>query len=295
MKVNMKRIVVIVVSLFAISCGGKQEKSSTLESRNFAAERETFFSGLHHSPDEISASLIPGLVGFDPTLLNEAASFFHYIGNDVKAASNLGIYLSDLNYCVLYKQSTHTRKYFDAVLELSKTIGIEKTTLDFLATRYADNIERNDSVKLVIDQLFEKSTAGLQGTNRERLAGIAMAAYQIENLHLVLSELESLPENLTEEQAQSQKLLLQYVLKQKGKFEITHNFLKTFSDPLDPNKNPNYPFFDNALRELIGAYTQLIQSNQEGQDKILHMKNNPALRDLKEKTNNLRAKIISND
>ena len=93
----MKTTVIVVLSLFIISCGGKQEKSSTLESRNFAAERETFFSGIHHSPDEISATLIPSLVGFDATLLNDAASFFHYVGNDVKAASNLGIYLSDLN------------------------------------------------------------------------------------------------------------------------------------------------------------------------------------------------------
>jgi hypothetical protein len=291
----MKRIVVIVLGLFIISCGGKQEKSSTLESRNFDAERETFFSGLHHSPDEITMILIPGLAGFDSTLLNDASSFSQYIGNDVKAASNLGIYLSDLNYCVLYKQSTSTKKYFDAVYELSRTIGIEKTTLDFLAKRYADNIARNDSVKLVMNQLFDKSTSGLRGTDRERLAGIAMAAYQIENLHLVLSALESLPENLTEEQLQSQKLLLQYVLNQQGKFEITHNFLKTFSDPLDPNKNPNYPFFDNALRELIGSYSQLVQSNQEGQAKILQMKNNPVLSTLKEKTNNLRTKIISND
>ena len=78
----MKHIVVIVLGLFIVSCGGKQEKSSTLESRNFAAERETFFSGLHHNPDEITMTLIPGLAGFDSTILNDAASFSQYIGND---------------------------------------------------------------------------------------------------------------------------------------------------------------------------------------------------------------------
>jgi len=284
----MKNIALLTLGVLFISCGGKKEKEPSLKSQNFAAARNAFFSSLHN-PKETFINLSPGLPEFDPKVLNNPESYFQYISSDIKAAANLGIYLSDLNYCILYKADGSIKKYFEVSYELSKVIGIEKNTLDFLANRYAQNITSNDSVKLVMQQLLDQATVGLQGTNREKLAGVAMAAHQIETLYLVLSILESFPENLTEDQEKSQKLLFQYVLNQYGKFEIVYNFIQSFSDPLDPDKNPNYPFFDNALRELIGSYKQFSLGTPED----FQMKNNPLLKDLKEKINTIRVKIIS--
>jgi len=270
---------VIFLGALILSCGSKQEKSSTPESSAFSVERENFFNSLKN-PTEVATRLTSGLSGFDSTLLNDPTHFYRYAGNDVKAAANLGIYISDLNYCVLFKQGTSTKKYFEAVHELSKAIRIEKGILEFLMNRYQTNMEQNDSVKLVVTQLFEQSTLGLQGTDRERLAGIAMAGYQIENLHIALSTLESFPETLTDEQLQTQNLLRQYIFEQRGKFEVVYNFVRANSDPLDPNRNPNYPFFDNALRELIVAYRNVTP-------------NDPKIKELREKVNVIRNKVIS--
>jgi len=41
--------------------------------------------------------------------------------------------------------------------------------------RFDENSPQNDSVKAEVDELFNKSTAGLQGTDREKLVGIAIA------------------------------------------------------------------------------------------------------------------------
>jgi hypothetical protein len=268
--------IVFLVILITTSCGQKHETANP-ESQVFIAERETFFNSLKN-PDE-ATQLVPGLSGFDSALLNEAKNYHRYGTSKVMAAANLGIYAADLNYCILFKQTTKTREYFDAVYELSKILQTEKSTLEFLMKRYQKNLAQNDSVKLIVQKLVDKSTLGLQGTDQERLAGIAMAGYQIENLHLAVSNLELFPETLTEDQLRSKNLLLNFIIDQQGKFEIIYNFIRANSDPLDPERNPNYPFFDNAIRELIGVYSNVTM-------------NDPRIKELSEKVNAIRTKIV---
>jgi hypothetical protein len=277
---KMKKVFyVFFLGMLMISCSKQKEKDADSESRAFEVERENFFNSLK-DPDEVANRLMPGLSEFDSTVLSVPENFFQHATSDIKAAANLGVYIADMNYCILFRQSAYTKKYFNAAWELGKVIRIEKGVLEFLMKRYQTNIEQNDSVKSVVQHLFEQSTSGLQGTDRERLAGIAMAGYQIENLYLVLSTLESLPETLTDEQTQTQKELLNYVLEQQGKFDVIYNFIRANSDPLDPNQNPNYPYFDNALRELIGVYRSVTTSD-------------PKIKELGEKVNAIRNKIIS--
>jgi len=272
-------LILFFLNLLMISCGKNQEKNSNSESRAFAVEKETFFNSLKN-PNEVADRLMPGLAEFNSTMLSDPEHFYRHASSSVSAAANLGIYISDLNYCILYKRPDETKKYFQAAYELSKVIQIEKGILEFLMKRYETNLERNDSVKSVVNQLFSQSTLGLQGTDRERLAGITMAGYQIENLHLALSTLESFPETLTEQQIESQHLLLNFILEQRGKIEVIYNFVRANSDPLDPNQNPNYPFFDNALRELIGVYRNVTE-------------NDPKVMELNEKVEAIRNKLIT--
>lgn len=273
------KLIIVLFVVWMVSCGRKQESQpvSSSESRAFALERENFFSSLKNQDD--LTSLAQDAMAFNGSLLNDADRFYQYTSNNVKAAANLGVYISDLNYCVLYKEKDEIKKYFQASYELSKAIQVDQPVLEFLRKRYENNIEQNDSVKAVINQLFSQSTTGLKGTDRERLAGIAMTGYQIENLHLALTTLELLPDNLTTEQQKMQQQLIQYVLDQRGKFEVVYHFVRAHSDPLDPDKNPNYPFFDNGLRELIEAYQHVTGSDSN-------------LNDLHEKVKAIRNKIV---
>lgn len=242
--------------LFGLAaCTSKQEKTTAPISQSFEAERAAFFSSLR-TPEDVSANLLPGLSGFNPALLHRAKDFHRYASNDVKAAANLGIYLADLNYCVLFKESAVGKEYLTAVLELSNVILMEKGTLEFLMTRYENNLAQNDSLRVVVQELLSNATHGLQGSIKERLAGIAMAAYQLENLHLALATLETFPATLNEEQQKSKDLLVQFVSGQQTRMEIIYNFIKANTDPMDPENNPNYPFYDNALREVLYVYQQ---------------------------------------
>jgi hypothetical protein len=274
----MKSVIAGIIPILLIASCQKNQDSQVNEASLFEAERTTFFNTLKN-PEEV-AKLIPGLTGFNASLLNDPANFYLYSTNEVKAAANLGVYIADLNYCILYHKSNESGKYFNATYELSKIIRVEKNTLEFLMKRYEQNLTHNDSVKLIVQHLLEKSTLGLQGTDRERLAGIAIASYQMENLHLALATINSYPATLTADQMKSKDLLFNFIIDQRGNFEVIYNFIRTNSDPLDPDRNPNYPYFDNALRELLGVYNKVTPDD-------------PQLNELSIKVNAIRDKIIS--
>src|SRR6187549_366218 len=171
----------------------------------------------------------------------------------------MGVYLADLNYSIAYKQTETSKDYFTAAHELSKTVGVEESVLAFLMVRYNENLTQNDSAKNIVTDLLIKSTRDLQGTDREKLAGIAMSAYQIETLHLALGIIESYPKDMLPDDARMVILVPMYkvVLGQRKNVETIYNFLKSYADSSDPNKNPNYSYYEKAFEELIAVYSKL--------------------------------------
>jgi hypothetical protein len=288
----MKRLLLIVLLAGLAACKSKDKNAVSPETEAFTAERNAFFNYLK-KPEDARLRLKPAAAFFDSSQLHDPGLVYQYAGNDIKAAANLGIYLADLNYCILFEKSHFTQKYFTATVELSEVVGIEKTALEFLKKRYAETMDRTDSVQAIVDSLFARSVRDRQGTLKEKLAGIAMATYQIENLHLALATLASFPESPTEDQQETVVQLLDIVLRQHSNVLIIYNFIKTYSDPKDPDKNPNYPFFENSLRELIGIYQKINYVAPLDKVESLRIKNEEVIKELSEKVNSIRSKIIS--
>lgn len=258
----MKYILGLVLLIASLSCGRSRESQSHAEQQSnmFEVERDLFFGSLHNTV-EVREVLGSVQNDFEAPILHDPAMKVNYMGNDIQAAANLGIYLSDLNYCILFEKKAEAKTYFETSYELSEVIQIEKKVLNFLMKRYENNLTQNDSLKAVVTQLLDQATLNLKDTDRERLAGIIMAGYQIENLHLVLTIINSLPDSLTTEQQKTKEQLIHYVLAQRNQIEVIYNFIRIHADPLDPNKNPNYPFFDNALRELVVVYRSINENS----------------------------------
>lgn len=254
---QMKTVLPLTVSIlfWLVSCNSPSGKKESDHSLEFTTARENFFQDLKSK--EVISDLVPGLPNFDSTLLHDGGVYVKYAGNEIKAAANLGIYIADLNYCIILNKKEHARAFFDAAIELSAAIQAQRQTLSFLSERYKENLEKNDSLRTVVNQLLSASTLRLEGLQQERLAGITMAGYQLENLHLALGVLNKMPQELSTEQLHSREILTEYVFTQSSRWEIIYNFIRANSDPLDPDRNPDYPFFDHALRELITTYKGL--------------------------------------
>lgn len=241
-----------------ICCQNKKTAEEDLASITFEAARSKFFMEIQ-APADVAARLQAAGAEFIPELLNDPLYFSSYTSNEVKAAANLGIYLSDLNYSVAYQQSATTRELFQAIDELSKVVGIEQRILSFLKVRYEQNINQNDSVRAVFDELLKNATVGLQGTDREKFVGIVIAGYQIENLHLALGIIQAVPTDLDPQDERTQALagIKKLVLEQQQSIETTYQFLRSISDPTNPDKNPNLAYYATAFEELIAVYSEM--------------------------------------
>ena len=104
----MKKILfVLLLGSLTLSCQKSKENSenqaTTTDSTAFTNERNTFFSNLL-APSEAAAQLQATGAEFNASLMHDPKKYTQYTSNDVKAAANMGIYLSDLNYSVAYKQ-----------------------------------------------------------------------------------------------------------------------------------------------------------------------------------------------
>jgi len=287
----MKKFLLFFLLSGLVACNSKKDNPPSPQTEAFTAERNAFFDYLK-KPEDARLQLKPVGSLFDSSLLNDTKLVYQYTGNDIKAAANLGIYLADLNYCILFEKNNFTKEYFPAAVELSKVVGIEKSALTFLEQRYVANITRSDSLQAVVDSLFARSVRDRKGSQKEKLAGIAMATYQIENLHLALGTLEAFPKKLTDDQQEIAAQLLDMVLRQHSNVLIIYNFFKTFSDPQDPDKNPNYPFFENSLRELIGIYQEISYVAPVDPKAASSLMHEAIIKELHGKVKTIRSKII---
>jgi hypothetical protein len=288
---NLVSLILLTTMLFACQKSKETTAEDAEAATPFEAQRAIFFEKLK-TQEEAAANIQATGADFMGHLLSNPGNFVYYANNSEKAAANLGVFLSDINYSVAYGQGSKTRALFTAAYELSKTIGIEQRTLAFLMIRFTDHLEQNDSVRAIVNTLFDRTTTDLQGTDRERLVGIAMAAYQIENLHLALGIIESYPKDMLPADARTQILVPVYrmVLSQKDNVETIYNFLKSISGP---DMNPNYPYYANAFEELIDVYNRLNIEEKIANNQGLELMRDSVTKELSEKIEAIRSRIVS--
>lgn len=292
----MKKLILLSCLIILFSCQKKTEEVATEApaTPSFENERKAFFNSLA-TPSDAAARLQATGADFNASLLNDPKKFTTYTSNETKAAANLGVYLADLNYSIAYKKSDQVKAIFPAAHALSTSVGIEQGILDFLMKRYNDNLAKNDSVKAVVDELYVNATKDIEGTNREKLVGIAMSAYQIENLHLALGIIKSYPKDMLPTDARTQILIpvFRFVLEQKNNVEIIYGFLKSITDPSNPEQNPNYPYYAQAFEELIGVYKKLNVDEMIANNKGIELMNDAVVAELSSKVDAIRSKIVS--
>ncbi len=284
------KLCIVLLSVATMSC----QKKTTAESENPAADvsivRDAIFAKML-APGEAAAKLKSIGADFNATLLNDAGKFSNYTTAENKTAANLGIYLSDLNYCIAYQQKEATRTYFKACLELAKTLGAKKEMLDFITTRYEKNIDQNDSVKSYLAQLDEGAVSFLKDTDRERMAGITLSAYYIENLHIALGIIETYPKDILPDDARTVILVpaFQLVLTQEQNVRTIYNYLKATAK----EDNPNYVYYKTALEDLIATYDRLDLEEKIKNNQVHELLTDSVIKELSEKVNVIRDKAVS--
>lgn len=290
----MKNLISVCLFICLFSCqSGKDKVTETVQTQTFEKERNNFFNQMESAQNAAAIIQATG-ADFNGSLLSNPSTHTKYMEDTIKSAANLGIYLSDLNYCIAYNQSDHIKELFNAAIVLSKAIGVDKNVIAFLMTRYNENITQSDSVMNVVSELYEKSTIGLRTAAKERLLGVVIAAYQIETLHLALGIIETYPKEILAEDMRIQILipLFKMVLEQQNSVETIYAFLRTLGNASDPDRTPNFFYYNQAFEELIAVYARLNVSDAIANNQGAELLNDAVVNELSQKVNAIRNKIM---
>lgn len=292
----MKKIIpIFLIALVALSCTPQKEKTpETATEKNFDKERAEFLANMQ-SAVEIAAQIQATGADFNPALTNASINYVDLGADTLKRAANLGVYLADLNYSVAYKQASNSKDVFQNAYTLSKSLGVDESILSFVMSRFEQNISQNDSVESALKQMFTQATEGLQGPDKERVLGVVMAGYGIESLHLAVGIIETYPKDILPDDARMQILvpLFKMVLEKKTLVEKIHTFLRTLGDPSDPERTPNFAYFDNAFGELTDVYKRLNVEEAIANNQGATLLNDAVVAELSAKVNAIRNKIVT--
>lgn len=275
-----------ILSIITISCG-KKEEDKTPATTALNTERELFFNSIL-DPSEVTSYLKKTSIPFQEELLHNHEDWIKYANNESKAAANLGVYLADLNYCIIHQQRDLVKKYFNVTFNLSQSMGVEKNTIQYLANRYENNINQNDSTRAYFNQVYSQATTSLKDTDREVLIGITIAGYQIENFYQLLSSLENVQSASGEKANSDLAPLLKTIVNHRHHISSILNFVKIAGN----KNNPDYFFFLSSYRNLLISLDAL-NADEATDDTLIQSLDSTKINDLLSEVKLIRERIIS--
>lgn len=117
-------------------------------------------------------------------ITNSPSNVTKYTTNTSKALA-LGIYSSDLCYNVLNKQSQNARNYLKATKQLGSELGMESVFgANSLNERFEKNIEKEDSLPLLIAELQMETDTYLEDNEKEHISAIVFAGAWVESMYI---------------------------------------------------------------------------------------------------------------
>ena len=131
----------------------------------------------------------------------------------------LGLYSSDLAYCVLNKQSNDARNYMKAVKDLSDKLGMGTVfNSDDLMKRFDANIGNEDSIMFILSELQSKSDDFFGENERHVTAAEVFSGAWVESMYIA-SKVSKGKDSKLAEQLADQMSILESLIKELKKHE----------------------------------------------------------------------------
>jgi len=197
-----KRIFVILGIVFAIiilSCrsGKRGDQVIDFDSIDYAAtdkvispldtigEGLPIFYNMYLSVELSSLFESAGAV-FTPELMNNPDKTSEYLTSSQQAI-NLGIYAVDLSYARVFDQVETASRYFIAMQQLSKDLGIPSDYFENTAKRFERNFTNKDSLITLANEVYFTTEEFLQTNERYTTAAIIILGGWVEAISIAIN------------------------------------------------------------------------------------------------------------
>lgn len=170
------------------------------------------------SPLQIAYIFKKSGLKYVPGTAHDASQAANYSSQYAQSIA-LGLYSSDLAYCVLNKQSNDARNYMKAVKDLSDKLGMAAVfNSDDLMQRFDANIGNEDSIMFILSELQSKSDDFFSTNERHVTAAQVFSGAWIESMYIA-SKVSKGKDSKLAEQLADQMSILESLIKELKKHE----------------------------------------------------------------------------
>jgi hypothetical protein len=223
--VEKKEFIICLLLILFISCqqSGKEKKvqdlSSVILDEEIEEEKNNSERTVYYrfpSPEDMLQYINREKLEYIPGLLNTHDNSKKYIGSKSQAI-NLGIYISELAYVIIFKKLNQASNYLEAVNYLSDELLISPNDNSNIESRIKKNLNNIDSLKVISRDAYNDMVEYLTLTENEQTLALVSTGAYIEALYLALNQIESFdPENP----------LIKKIFEQKYAFGNLYQYLK---------------------------------------------------------------------
>lgn len=186
---------------------------------------------------------------------------------------NLGVYSSDLAYCVLNKQNQQASTYMEAVKRLSDELGMSSLfDSDNYLKRFKNNIDNEDSLINVVCQLKSEMDIFMKDNEKEKQTLMIFIGAWIENMYIATQLTKEANKEKVAMRVAEQKYILNSLMDVSVNFQGDAEFKDLY----------------HKLGELKSLFDNL---TVQGDEEKLVM-DELQLKAITEKTRNLRKEIV---
>jgi hypothetical protein len=223
---RVKSIPGIILVLIAISCSSNNNKQQTvaksdkevLNANQLEKMQETYYR--FPSPDEMLNFINRESLNFNDQILLPVDNAANYLDSKSQAL-NLGVYISDMAYIILFQRQKEALSYFQVVYDLSDKLRMSSAFDAQLLKRFEDNLKNADSLKALSDGAMIKITNYLVQNDKEKTLAIISIGGYIESLYIAFNLVNTYGEN---------NPIIQRISDQKLVLENLQNYALVYSD-----------------------------------------------------------------
>lgn len=285
-------IVTATVLLTALwSCGGDKTSDNTGSNSDTLVKDTMMQTGENEKVDE-QTYLLPSPLQIAYIFKKSGLKYVAGTTHDVKKQGDystsyaqslaLGIYSSDLAYCVLNKEKQDAINYMNAVKALSDKLGMS-TVFDSesLLKRFEANIGNEDSIMFILSEIQSKSDEFFSSNDRQMTAAIVFSGAWVESMYIASHVLPKTKESKLASQLADQMGILDNLMKELKRHESKDNNISGLYANL------------SAIHDIIAAIPgvkEMMDSDKPSEVKI--NASEQQLKDLAKKLEDVRTQMV---
>jgi hypothetical protein len=173
------------------------------------------------TPVETAKSISEAHLKFNQKILNSVNNVPYY-ETSKSLALNLGVYCADLSYASFYEQNQLVSSYLTAIKTISDNLGIIQTIDKEDILKIEDNITNQDTLRILIEEVFLSSGKYLNENKRPEMAILVQVGAWIEGMYIAMQ--------LATQSVKINKDLVDRVAGQRASIDIIVKTLSNYSD-----------------------------------------------------------------